>query len=230
MLTQLEQWLTEQCAWLEGQNGARRPSVTLAYAQSLDGSIAARRGQPLALSGDESLQLTHRLRSLHDGILVGIGTVLADNPRLTVRLAEGISPQPVILDSRLRTPLQAALFAHPKPPWIAAQAGVAGARLSALRQAGARVLAFDPGLDGRIPLPTLLDRLAALGVRRLMVEGGAQVITSFLAQGLADWLVLTIAPMIVGGVQAVERHAGRRLEKAFSQSLGADLVVWGRLA
>jgi 3,4-dihydroxy 2-butanone 4-phosphate synthase/GTP cyclohydrolase II len=230
MSTPLEQWLQEQAVLRESRSEAARPSVTLAYAQSLDGSIAARRGQPLALSGDEALHLTHHLRSLHDGILVGIGTVLADNPHLTVRLAEGPSPQPIILDSRLRTPLQANILSHPKLPWIAALPGAAGMRLSALHQAGARVLAFDAGLDGRIPLEALLAKLAALGIRRLMVEGGAQVITSFLAQGLVDWLVLTIAPVIIGGLQAVERRAARRLEVAHSQRLGADLVVWGKLA
>ena len=84
-----------------------RPFVTLSYAQSLDGCIAAKRGQPLALSGPQSLTLTHQLRSAHDAIMVGIGTLLADNPRLTVRLVEGRDPQPVVLDSRLRFPSEA---------------------------------------------------------------------------------------------------------------------------
>src|SRR5262249_3832268 len=84
-----------------------RPFVTLSYAQSVDGSIAARPGQPLALSGAQSMTLTHQLRVAHDAILVGIGTVLADNPRLTVRLVEGKNPQPIVADSHLRFPLSA---------------------------------------------------------------------------------------------------------------------------
>src|SRR5512143_1701471 len=93
-----------------------RPLVSLCYAQSLDGCIAAERGRPTQLSGPETKQITHRLRALHDGILVGIGTVLADDPHLTVRHARGENPQPVVLDSRLRTPVEARLIAgHPRP-------------------------------------------------------------------------------------------------------------------
>ena len=94
-----------------------RPFVTLTYAQSLDGSIAADPGQPLSLSGPQSLLLTHYLRAAHDAILVGIGTVLADNPLLNVRLVEGKNPQPVIVDSQLRFPLDANLLRrHPPGP------------------------------------------------------------------------------------------------------------------
>ena len=97
---------------------AGRPVVTLSYAQSLDGSIAARRGFPLQISGTESAQLTHQLRAVHDAILVGIGTVLADDPHLTVRHAQGKDPQPVVLDSQLRFPLGAKLLRE-RSPWIA---------------------------------------------------------------------------------------------------------------
>src|SRR4029079_19395558 len=99
-----------------------RPFVTLAYAQSVAGSIALEPGRPFALSGPESMRLTHALRAAHDGILIGIGTLLSDDPRLTVRLVQGKSPQPVVVDSQLRTPLQARLFngVPPRAAWIAA--------------------------------------------------------------------------------------------------------------
>src|SRR5205823_12555295 len=104
----------------EQHRHSSRPFVTLSYAQSVDGSIAARPGQPLALSGALSMTLTHQLRAAHDAILVGIGTVLADNPRLSVRLVEGKDPQPIVADSRLRLPLSAnLLYQHPLSPWIA---------------------------------------------------------------------------------------------------------------
>lgn len=87
-----------------------RPAVTLAYAQSLDGCIAAARGTPTRLSGAESMRLTHELRARHDAILIGVNTVLADNPQLSTRLVPGPSPRPVVLDSRLRTPPSARLL------------------------------------------------------------------------------------------------------------------------
>lgn len=96
-----------------------RPFVTLAYAQSVDGSIALARGRRCTLSGPESLGLTHTLRACHDAILVGVGTVLTDDPELSVRLVEGRDPQPVIVDSRLSTPPGARLLGQAgRQPWI----------------------------------------------------------------------------------------------------------------
>ena len=216
-----------------------RPLVTLAYAQSLDGSISAGRGQPLGISGPAAQELTHRLRSAHDAILVGIGTVLADNPLLTVRLVEGPNPQPVVLDSRLRFPLQARLLSGPHSPWIAMGASAPAASRLALEKAGARLLYLPSDEGGRVSLTALLDCLGQQGVNSLMVEGGARVITSFLAEGLVDQVVLTIAPVFVGGLQAVDGLVGKsannrlvgypRLDVVGSEFLGQDLVVWGDL-
>ncbi|HEX9595492.1 MAG TPA: RibD family protein, partial [Anaerolineales bacterium] len=100
----LDEWLA---ASLNQAGDLDRPTVTLSYAQSLDGSIALHRGEPLTLSGPESMAMTHRLRAAHDAILVGIGTVISDDPQLNVRLVEGRNPQVVVLDSRLRLPLTA---------------------------------------------------------------------------------------------------------------------------
>jgi len=95
------------------------PLVTVSWAQSANGAIAAADGSPVALSGPESLRLTHRLRALHGAIMVGIETVIADDPLLSVRLAEGPQPQPVILDSRLRFPPGARLLSRAdRKPWI----------------------------------------------------------------------------------------------------------------
>jgi len=125
-----------------------RPSVTLSYAQSLDGSIAARSREPLTLSGVESMRMTHQLRAAHDAILVGIGTVLADNPRLTVRLVPGKSPQPVVLDSHLCLPLNANLLNLPPSPWIAALEGADLQRRVALEARGGRVFHLPADEDG----------------------------------------------------------------------------------
>jgi 3,4-dihydroxy 2-butanone 4-phosphate synthase/GTP cyclohydrolase II len=214
-----------------------RPFVTLTYAQSLDGSIAADPGQPLPLSGPQSLLLTHCLRAAHDAILVGIGTVLADNPLLNVRLIEGKDPQPVIVDSRLRFPLEANLLRrHPLTPWIATSDQADGVRQRQLEAAGARVLRLPPMENGEVDLAALLQQLGTWGINSLMVEGGARIITSFLARQLADHLVLTVVPRLVGGVRAVgnlgplglDRFPG--LRNIGHQWLGEDLVLWGDLA
>ncbi len=139
---------------------AKLPYVTLSYAQSMDGSIAYRPGRPLALSGKESTTMTHQLRSIHDGILVGIGTILADNPRLTVRHANGDSPQPVIVDSRLRFPLDAkVLQCNRRPPWIATSERSDRRREGFLLEAGVKILRVPSHPDGLIDLAALLREL-----------------------------------------------------------------------
>ena len=212
-----------------------RPFVTLSYAQSLDGSIATRRGEQLLLSGAESMMMTHRLRAEHDAILVGIGTVLADDPRLSVRLVEGQSPQPIILDSHLRFPVTARMLHGSVPPWIATLEGVESENQSALESAGARIICLPADENNRVDLNSLLDYLSQQGVRSLMVEGGARVITSFLAEELVNRLALTITPNIVAGLPAVERTGSngtmslRRLQQPQFRQLGNDIIVLGDL-
>jgi 3,4-dihydroxy 2-butanone 4-phosphate synthase/GTP cyclohydrolase II len=228
-MQKFESWLAQADRRLR-ETG--RPLVSLCFAQSLDGSLALERGRPIPLSGPESKAITHRLRSLHDAILVGSGTLLADDPRLTARLAGGPHPQPVILDSNLRTPPEAAVLAgHPRPAWIATVPPVDADRRQALERQGAEILEMPPDDAGRVSLPGLLDCLGGRGVRSLMVEGGAQVLTAFLAQDLADLVSITIAPVFLGGIHSVEAvlaHMPRLLEVEYEPA-GADLLVWGRL-
>ncbi len=211
-----------------------RPYITLTYAQSLDGAIAARPGHPLALSCRESQTMTHALRAAHDAIVVGIGTVLADDPRLTVRLVAGRNPQPVILDSRLRFPVYAKLLQHADhSPWIIATGSADPARQAALEALGATVHRLPAGPLGGIDLLELLHLLASRGIASVMVEGGAQVITSFLSSRLVDQLIVTIAPVLVGGVRVLDvlqlsRPDGLpRLSRVTYQMVGVDLVVRG---
>jgi GTP cyclohydrolase II len=121
----------------------RRPLVTLCYAQSLDGSLTAQRGSPLALSSEDSFRFVHRVRAASDAILVGIGTVLADDPQLTVRLVDGPHPQPIVLDTRLRFPLHARLLERPGPkPWIVTSENADQGRQQLLESAGATIFRF----------------------------------------------------------------------------------------
>ena len=205
-----------------------RPHVTLTYAQSLDGCIARADRAPIALSSPEALQYTHQLRANHDAILVGVGTVLSDNPSLTVRLAQGAHPQPIVLDSNLRTPNDCRLVAQPaRAPWLlttAAASQEAQARLEAL---GARVVRVHATPNARVDLLDALDALWALGVRRLMVEGGASVITAFLGGRLVDRLILTISPQLLGGLHAIQTtiNALPRLARVHTRALGRDMIL-----
>jgi len=183
------------------------------------------------------MRMTHQLRAAHDAILVGIGTVLADNPRLTVRLAPGKSPQPVVLDSRLRLPLNSNLLHYPPSPWIAVGEGVDPQRQVQFEDRGGRVFYLPVDESGHLSLPALLSYLSEQGVNSLMVEGGATVIGSFLEQRLVDLLLLTIAPIFVGGLHPLDvKPANWLLGSSFpnlreigSERLGDDLVVWGKL-
>lgn len=209
-----------------------RPLVTVSYAQSLDGSIAETPGAPLLLSGSRSLALTHRLRAAHDAILVGIGTVLADDPRLNVRLASGRSPVPVVLDSRLRLPRDSRLVASGLESGspgllVASTTDAPEAAAAELEALGVSLLAFSPD-RGRVPLRPLLSALARRGVRRLLVEGGGQVLTSLFSERLVDWVVITVAPELVGGEPALFRMgAPVELRNVRWRRLGDDLILGG---
>lgn len=224
----------------EGTTVAGRPFVTLTYAQSLDGSISLMRGRSLAVSGAESLKMTHQLRGSHDAIMVGIGTLLVDDPRLTARNRKGNNPQPVVLDSRLRTPLTARMWENDLPPWIFTTI-TDGIEHRAIEGKGGQVFCVARGINGGVELGQVLGKLTDLGIKRLMVEGGARVINSFIESRLVDLVIITISPYFAGGLKAVEnlvgpRDASRlagskfpRLEELESGRLGEDLVVWGRI-
>jgi GTP cyclohydrolase II len=215
-----------------------RPAVTLSYAQSLDGCISASKGIPTAISGNQSLLITHQLRAMHNAILVGINTVLVDDPSLTVRHVDGENPIPVVLDSQLRTPPDAKLLQQiEKQVIIATLPGASDERESILVKAGARVVRIPEAGGGGILLTELFRWLREQNVNSLMIEGGAKVISSVLAESLGDQLVLTIAPKFFGrsGVRAVEtlncvRPTSRPcLTDVEYERLGDDMLVWGRL-
>jgi riboflavin-specific deaminase-like protein len=225
---EIEHWLSDN---KKAFRSVDRPFVTLSYAQSLDGSIAPRPDEPLALSGLESLQLTHQLRSIHDGILVGIGTVLSDDPQLTVRHWIGQNPQPIVLDSHLRIPAKARLCSLPdKRCWVLTTGDSEDTSIE-----GLEITALEGNADGRVCLQRALKLLWSKGIKSLMVEGGASVISAFLKAQLVDAIVLTITPRLVGGYKAVSdlecvsRCVLPQIKPFFSQHLGDDLIVWGNL-
>ncbi|MDD3473976.1 MAG: RibD family protein [Syntrophaceae bacterium] len=220
----------------EHRKSKGRPFVTLSYAQSLDGCISARPGEPLALSGRKSLKLTHQLRASHDAILVGIGTVFSDDPRLTVRLVNGSNPRPVVVDSKLRLPLDCNILKESsRAPIIVTSKQADSKRVRALEELGALLLRIQSNERGQINLSDMLDKLGELEINSLMVEGGARIITSFLMERLTDFIVLTVAPVLVGGLRAVselgdvEPEKFLRLVNPGHRWLGKDLILWGSL-
>jgi 3,4-dihydroxy 2-butanone 4-phosphate synthase/GTP cyclohydrolase II len=183
-----------------------RPLVTASFAQSVDGCLALRRGQPLALSSPESLIWTHEIRAMHQAILVGVGTVMADDPELTVRLVEGKSPIPIILDGALRLPQNSKLVQRKENlPWVFAAPGANVGKGAALQSSGVRLFRVSRGDMGLLDLPSILKVLYAEGIHSVMVEGGARIITSFFTKRLVDFVAITISPVFTGGLTAIEQ-------------------------
>jgi len=212
-----------------------RPRVTLHYAQTLDGRIATRTGNSQWISGASSLRLAHELRAAHAAVMVGLGTVNADNPRLTVRLAPGGSPLRIVADSMLRIKADRHVLTDgAAPTLIATTTHAPDARVAALRREGVEVLALPPDSAGRVDLAALLSALAQRGITSILVEGGGCLITSLLAAGVVDRLVACIAPKLVGtGIDAVGNLNILRLADAITfgeasfTPLGEDVIFDG---
>jgi 3,4-dihydroxy 2-butanone 4-phosphate synthase/GTP cyclohydrolase II len=180
-----------------------RPYVVLKYAQTLDGRIATSSGDSKWISGADERAISHALRAACDAVLVGVGTVVSDDPQLTVRMVPGASPVRVVLDSTLRTPSTARVLDDAAATILFTTDRATPGRVDELRarQIGVRLVPAGPG---GADLTSALTDLHATGVRSLLVEGGAKVITSVLAEGLADRLIVAVAPTILGaGTEAI---------------------------
>jgi 3,4-dihydroxy 2-butanone 4-phosphate synthase/GTP cyclohydrolase II len=208
-----------------------RPYVVLKYAQSLDGRIATSTGDSKWISGEPERELSHALRAACDAVMVGIGTVLADDPELTVRMVPGASPMRVVLDTSLRLPVQAKIAASDAATTVITTARSDEARRNQLRERGVRVEVV-PERDDRVDLLSALAALRAAGTESVLVEGGSTVITALLAAGVVDRLIVSVAPFVIGaGTQAVndlgiERVTDSiRLENRIVVPAGEDLVL-----
>lgn len=198
-----------------------RPSVHVNCAMSVDGKIALATGEQIRISSEEDMARVHRLRNRCDAILVGVGTVLADNPKLTVKKKYVDAPsQPlrVVLDTHLQTPQNAEVMSDAAPTLIAT--GEASFRRGSIE-------AIKCG-DGQVELPVLLSLLHQRGVERLLVEGGETVIYSFLQAGLADVLTVYVAPLVIGGT-GTPTLAGGEGASMPQQIIGLELVGVKRL-
>ncbi|AHC13939.1 bifunctional diaminohydroxyphosphoribosylaminopyrimidine deaminase/5-amino-6-(5-phosphoribosylamino)uracil reductase RibD [Salinispira pacifica] len=177
-----------------------RPHVTVKIAQSLDGRIAAASGDSKWITGSQARAEVHRMRADHDAILVGSGTVLQDNPRLTVRHSSGPDPLRIVLDGRLRTPADYRVAGAGTVFFCGIHADPS--RIREMEAAGAQVRIHS--VHDRYPLEEVLDELGSMGINSLLVEGGSGIFTDFLRYGLYQRLEVFTAPVILGsGVNAL---------------------------
>jgi len=211
-----------------------RPQVLLKLAISADGKAGAAGRRPVAITGEAVRERVHLLRAHSDAIMVGIGTVLADDPMLTCRLPGMAkdSPVRVVADSMLRLPVQSRLVrsAYETPVWALTGVAAPEQSESVLLPLGVEVLR-SPQSTGRLDLKDGLECLAAKGITRLMVEGGPTLAAAFIAADLVDEAVLFQSPKIVGpdGIDALETDAmealTRRLKQVSSDPAGTDLQI-----
>ncbi len=214
-----------------------RPVVVAKWAQTLDGHVATRSGDSRWITGQEARAAVHEERARSDAILVGVGTVLADDPQLTTRHVKGQSPRPVVLDTCLRIPREAALLTDAsRAPLIYCGLDEAPADRKGVLESRGAVVREIASEEGRLDLEEVLRDLYRQGVSRLMVEGGPLVLGSFLDADLVDIVQVYLAPRVLGdpgGRLAVE---GRQVDKIadtidfqwiHNDQLGADLRLIG---
>lgn len=215
------------------------PFVTLKFAQTLDGRIASTTGDSRWISSEPSLKLAHKLRSFHDAVLVGVGTVLRDDPQLTVRQVKGRNPIRIVTDSRLRIPLNSKILRDQEiaPTIIATTSQADRGKSSSLMQMGIETLMVEEDKEGKVDLKDLLKKLGQRDFSSILVEGGATLITSLIQQELVDRFVVILAPKIMGkGIDAVGDLGISDVERALKLSLvktyrsGEDLVIEARPA
>lgn len=216
-----------------------RPFVTAKWAMTLDGKTACASGDSKWISGPRSRALVHEERGRMDGILVGIGTAIADDPELTARPAGPRRAARIVLDSAARLPLDGRLArtAREVPVWVAVTGRADPARAEALRAIGAEVLPM-PG-DGPVPVGLLLEELGRRGLTNLLVEGGGRALGAFLDAGEVDAVAVFLAPAIEGGPPVHVPAAGSgvarmadalRLARHEVRVLDGDVALSGHVA
>jgi diaminohydroxyphosphoribosylaminopyrimidine deaminase/5-amino-6-(5-phosphoribosylamino)uracil reductase len=216
------------------------PFLTAKFAMSLDGKIASHTGDSQWVTGLEARALVQRMRKECDAVMVGINTVLADDPQLTARDRSGVprerQPLRVVLDSHARTPPGSRILREPGATLIFTLAEASLERVNGLERAGAVVIPTRAGPDGRVDLREVLAELGRRDVVSLLVEGGGIVLGSLFDAGLVDKLQAFIAPVIIGGEGAASPVEGRgvlrladswRLERTRLEAIGTDWLVTG---
>lgn len=212
-----------------------RPFVTVKAAMSLDGKMCLNNGSSKWLTGIEARTEAHKIRAENDAVLVGVNTVLNDDPELTVRHVEGVNPSRIILDTNLRTPENAKVIGNDGKCIILSSVFEDVHHAEKLRKAGAEIINLPISENGHINLHEAVKFLALRGILTLMVEGGAEVISSFIREGLADYAKLFMSPRILGEGKGFDINMNFenvneafRLKGVKSKMLGEDIMTEGR--
>ncbi len=216
----------------------RLPFVILKLAASLDGKIATSTGRSRWVTGEAARRYVHKLRNQVDAVLVGVGTVIADNPQLTCRVPGGRDPWRLVLDGHLRIPLSAKLLHQRGPEKNIIVTGLRSSRtkIREIRKLGAQVWSF-PLRDGKIPWTPLLKKLARMGILSVMIEGGGTTASGALLEKRVDKILFFYAPKIIGGdgrsmVEALgikAMHRSRQVTDLEVRKFGKDFLVSGYL-
>ena len=213
-----------------------RPFVSLKAAISLDGRMCLDNNSSKWITGIEARTEAHVMRSENDAVLVGVNTVLNDDPALTVRYIEGVNPLRVILDSQLRTPPDAKIISSDNKCLIITSESASSDKAKVLEDNGARVARVKLN-NNHIDIKSALEYLASQGILTLMVEGGPEVISSFLSERLADYVKFFIAPRILGegknislNMNFADVNSAFRLSGVKSRLCGDDVIIEGRLS
>jgi len=214
----------------------KEPFVILKAAATLDGKIATKEGDSKWISGETSRHFVHRLRDQVDGVVVGIGTVLKDDPQLTARIKKGRDPYRIILDSRLRIPEGAQVIGTSSSKTMIATTELAARdKIERLEKKGVQILILN-SKQGRVDLKNCLSKLGEMGMMSLLVEGGSQVNGSFLDEGLIDKILFFLSPKLIGDREALGIFGGSgkaTLQEAIPlnelrvRRIGEDILIEG---
>lgn len=221
--------------WIEH----KQPFVVLKIAMTLDGKIATVTGMSKWITNEVSRAYGYKLRDIYDGILVGINTVLTDDPLLTARVEGGKNPMRIVVDSKLRIPLEAKVITDKSAKTVIATTNIADKdKIELLKAQDIEVIIVDSDEDDKVDIIKLLAILGQKNICSILVEGGAQIHGSFVAQNLVDKVYVFIAPKLVGGKEAKSPIEGIgisnlakaiQLENIQTETLSGDILITGKV-
>lgn len=216
----------------------KRPYITLKFAQTLDGRIAAKDGSSKWISGPKARKFAHGLRAKNDAILVGAKTILKDNPSLTTRFVKGKSPARIIIDGKLSIPLNSSVVktANRIRTIVVTSKSSPRKKMEQLKKRGVDLIALSTSGGSDIDLRRIIRILSKKGIKSILVEGGSEILTSFIRLKLADNIIVIISPKFSGkGIESIGDLDIKNIKKALSlklnkiKRLGDDIVYNARI-